>query len=129
MKSTKSLSLRRKLLGAVLLTTLVALIVALGAMVGYDLRTYHAALVADMTTQAALLGRTTVAALAFDDPKVAAENLSVLRFRPAVSSAALYNARGALFATYARKDGQRVFPKLPELDSLRIENQDMVLFK
>jgi signal transduction histidine kinase len=129
MKSTKSLSLRRKLLGAVLLTTLVALIVALGAMVGYDLRTYHRALVADMTTQAALLGRTTVAALAFDDPKVAADNLSALRFRPAVSSAALYNAHGALFATYARKGEQHTFPNLPENDGMRIEDQDMVLFR
>jgi signal transduction histidine kinase len=129
MRSPRSLSLRQKLLGAVLLTTLVALIVALGAMVGYDLRAYHAGLVADMTTQAALLGRTTAPALAFDDPKVAAENLSVLRLRPAVSSAALYNARGALFATYARQDEHHEWPKLPEGDGLRIEDRDMILFK
>jgi len=128
-KPLGSLSLRHKLFGVVLLTALVALIVALGAMVGYDLQSYHRNLVSDLTTQADLLGRTTATALAFDDPKVAAENLGVLRFRPAVSSAALYGARGALFATYARTGEQRAFPKLPEGDGVRIEDRDLILFK
>ena len=79
----------------VLVTTLVALIVALAAIIGYDLSAYHRILVSDMTTQAELLGRTIAPALAFDDPRVAKENLSLLRFRPLVSSAAVYNARGS----------------------------------
>jgi len=112
-----------------LVTTLVALIVALAAMIGYDLSAYHRLLVSDMTTQAELLGRTTAPALAFDDVRVAKENLSLLRFRPLVSSAAIYNARGALFATYARKDDPRTFPKLPEPDSARVDDKDLVLFK
>ncbi len=66
-----SRSLRQKLLRLMLLTTLVALIVALGAMIGYELRVYHRTLVSDMTTQAELLGRTIAPALAFDDPGVA----------------------------------------------------------
>src|SRR5205807_8632781 len=44
-------SLRQKLLGMVLVTTLVALIVALAAIIGYDLSAYHRILVSDMTTQ------------------------------------------------------------------------------
>src|SRR5438132_7259291 len=112
-----------------LLTTLVALIVALAAMIGYDLRAYHRILVSDMTTQAELLGRTSAPALAFDDSRVAKENLSLLRFRPLVSSAAIYNARGALFATSARADDPRGFPKLPEPDGVRVEDRDLILFK
>ena len=130
MKLLGSLSLRQKLFGTVLLTALAALIVALGAVIGYDLRAYHRTLVSDLTTQAELLGRTTATALTFDDPKVAAENLSVLRFRPAVSAAALYNARGALFATYKRRDEQALdFPKLPEVDGIHIEARDLILFQ
>jgi hypothetical protein len=34
-------TLRSKLLGVMLLTTLVAVLAALGAMVAYDLRAYH----------------------------------------------------------------------------------------
>ncbi len=122
-------SLRQKLLGLMLLTTLVALIVALGAMIGYELRVYHRILVSDMTTQAELLGRTIAPALAFDDPRVAKENLGLLRFRPLVGSAAVYNARGALFATYARIDDEHAFPKLPEPDGARVEDGNLVLFK
>jgi len=122
-------SLRQKLLGMVLVTTLVALIVALAAMIGYDLSAYHRTLVSDMTTQAELFGRTIAPALAFDDTRMAKENLSLLRFRPLVSSAAVYNARGALFATYARADAARAFPKLPEADSARVDDGDLVLFK
>jgi signal transduction histidine kinase len=129
MKLPSPRTLRQKLLGMVLLTTLVALIVALGAIVGYDLRTYHRALVSDMTTQAELLGRTTAPALAFDDPKVANENLDLMRFRPLVSAAAIYNARGVLFASYLRPGENRAFPKLPESDGTRIEDRDLILFK
>src|SRR5258708_1074865 len=129
MKLSAPRSLRQKLLGMMLLTTLVALVVALAAMIGYDLSVYHRVLVSDMTTQAELLGRTIAPALAFDDVKVARENLSLLRFRPLVSSAAIYNARGALFATYARADDRREFPKLPEPDGARVDDRDLVLFK
>src|SRR6266852_4639536 len=129
MKLRAPRSLRQKLLGMVLVTTLVALIVALAAIIGYDLSAYHRILVADMTTQAELLGRTSAPALAFDDAKVAKENLSLLRFRPLVSSAAIYNARGALYATYARENDRHAFPKLPESDSARVDDGDLVLFK
>ena len=113
----------------VLVITLVSLIVALAAIIGYDLGAYHRVLVSDMTTQAELLGRTIAPALAFDDTRVAKENLSLLRFRPLVSSAAVYNARGALFATYARGADPHPFPKLPEADNVRVDERDLVLFK
>src|SRR6266545_4070104 len=129
MKLWSPRSLRQKLLGLVLLTTLVALVVALGALIGYDLRAYHRTLVSDMTTQAELLGRTIAPALAFDDSRVAKENLGLLRFRPLVASSAVYNARGALFATYERKDEKHAFPKLPGPDGARVEDGDLVLFK
>jgi signal transduction histidine kinase len=129
MKLPSSHSLRRKLLGMMLLTTLVALVVALAAMIGYDLNFYHRILVSDMTTQAELLGRTSARALALDDARVGKENLSLFRFRPQVNSAALYDARGALFATYEREDDRRAFPELPERDSARVADRDLVLFK
>ena len=59
-------SLRLKLIGVILLTTLAALVVALVAIVGYDLRAYQRTWTADMSTQAELLGRMSAPALAFD---------------------------------------------------------------
>src|SRR2546430_2392101 len=121
-------SVRRKLLAVVLLTTLTALLVAIAVMVGFDLRTYRQSLISDMTTQADLLGRTTAPALTFDDPRVAQENLELLHYRPQIRAAAIYNARGKIFASYSGSDG-REFPKLPEADVTRIEGNELVLFK
>lgn len=122
-------SLRHKLFGVVLLTTLVALVIALGAMTAYALRAYHRGLIADMTTQAELLVRATAPALAFDDPRVAVENLGLLRFRPGVAAAAIYTARGALFARYVRAGEEHRFPKLPDPEGLHIEARDLILYK
>jgi signal transduction histidine kinase len=124
-----SRSLRKKLIGIVLLTTLAALIVALIAIIGYDLHLYREAWISDMSTQAELLGQTTAPAIAFDDPKVAKENIELLRLRPHMQAAAIYTARGTLFATYRRAGEQAAFPKSPEADGMRIDGSNMIVYK
>jgi signal transduction histidine kinase/ActR/RegA family two-component response regulator len=129
MTMRRTRSLRAKLIGIVLLTTLPAVAVALAALVAYDLRAYHQAWVSDIGTQAELMGRTTAPALAFDDPKTATENLGLLRFRPQVHAAALYNARGQRFASYAAAPLQARFPPHPESDGERVDGRDLVVFR
>ena len=124
-----SLSLRAKLLAVIVATTLVALAVALCAMIAYDLRLFQSKSVAELETQAELLGKTTAPALQFDDPKVAQENLQLLRFRPEIQAAAIYDARGAMFAKYAASPGQDRFPKLPEANGARTEGRALMLFQ
>jgi signal transduction histidine kinase/ActR/RegA family two-component response regulator len=122
-------SIRHKLVGIVMLTTLLALIVSLAAIIAYDLRAYHLNLVADMTTQAELLGHMTEPALAFDDKRLAAENLNLLRSRSKVRSAAIYNPRGELFATYLPSGGKSEFPQLPNTDEVRTQGATIIVFK
>jgi signal transduction histidine kinase len=130
MKLLARRSVRFKLMAVVLLTTLVALLAALAALITYDLRTYHRLLVADISTQAELLGRTTAPALAFDDVKMATENLGLLRLRPQVRAAAIYNARGAPLATYLSPDAEPLpFPKLPDVDGVRVEGRRLIVVR
>ena len=122
--------IRRKLLGIILLTTLVALLASLAAIVVYDLRAYHQNLIADMSTQSELLGHMTAPALTFDDKRLASENLGMLRARPKVRAAAIYNARGALFATYnADAAAKAVFPRHAESDTVRVDGGELMVFK
>jgi signal transduction histidine kinase/ActR/RegA family two-component response regulator len=122
-------SLRRKLLAVMLLTTLVSVVVALGAMIGYDLRAYHQGWVDDVTAQAELVGSASAAALSFDDERVASENLALLRLQPKVRAAALYTAQGRLFASYGTgKDAPRVPPQ-PEADGERVDGGELLVFK
>ncbi len=122
-------SLRHKLLGMMLLTTLVSLIVALAAMITYDVRSYHQGWVADMSAQAELLGRTSAPAMAFDDPRTATDNLAVLRTRPKVNAAAIYKANGQLFAGYAAHRRDALMPKRPEAEGVQVRDQSLIVFK
>jgi signal transduction histidine kinase len=46
-----------------------------------------------------------------------------------VSAAAIYTARGALFATYSRAGGEVTFPQLPGEDGIEITGHELVSFK
>lgn len=123
-------SVRQKLLLMVVATTMAALVITGVAMVAYDLRNYQQVWVTDLETQADILGRASAAALAFDDKKSARENLSLLKARPQISAAAIYTAKGTLFASYGQ-DGtaEPALPNLPEVDGYRIEGKELSVFK
>jgi signal transduction histidine kinase/CheY-like chemotaxis protein len=122
-------SIRIRLVGVVLLTTLVALGVALGAMVAFDLNASHRLWIDDMTTQADLLGQSSASALTFDDAKVAADNLALLHYRPLIRAAAVYDAKGALFATYVAAGDTGRIPPAPSADGITFTDEGLVLFK
>lgn len=121
-------SIRAKLLRVVLLTTLAAVLFAIAAMTANDLRQYRQGWIADLTTQAELLGQTTAPALAFDDVRVAKENLELMRSRPKIRAAALYNARGKVYASFARQAGHR-FPELPGKQGATVAGDELVVFE
>ena len=123
-------SVRHKLLAGVLLTSLAALLVAGIAMLIYDMRGYYAAQVNDLTTQAEIIGRASAAGLQFDDRKFASDNLSLLKVRPNIEVAAIYNAKGGLFASYVREDAQReALPPLPDIDGIRVRGETLELYR
>ncbi len=105
-------SIRHKFMLVVTLTTLVALVLASIALVNYDLLTYQRTWIADLSTQADILGLASAPALSFQDPKTAEENLALLSVRPHVAAAAIYTADGRLFASY-RRDSADATPLPP----------------
>jgi len=122
-------SLRSKMVAVVLLTTLAALLVALGAMVANDVRRSQQAWTADLMTQAELLAQATAPALSFDDPKVAKDYLALLRFKPQVRAAAIYDARQRIFASYPPDRPASHFPIGVEADGARVVGEHLVVFK
>jgi len=122
-------SLPQKLLGVVMLVTLVSLLVSLGTIIAYDLRAYHQSLSSDMITQAELIGHMSAPALTFDDPRLAKENLALLRLRPKVNAGAIYNSRGQLFATYVAPGLDVNVPRAPQAEGVAFEDGKMMLFR
>jgi len=93
-------SIRQKVMMVVLATTVSALLVSAGAMLVYETRAYRTAAVEDLGTQADIVARASAAALAFDDPVAAKENLALLRVRPQILGAVIETPAGQRFADY-----------------------------
>jgi signal transduction histidine kinase len=122
-------SIRSKYTLVMLLTTFAALAVAGAALVFYDLRTYERRSSDDLLTQAEILGQASAAALSFDDPKTANENLALLKARPRILAGAIYNARGKRVAEYRRAGNLHApLPELPEPDGTQVQGNEMVAF-
>jgi hypothetical protein len=79
-------SIQRKLTVIIMLTSSVALLLACGAFVTYDLITFRGELVRELSTLAEIIGTNSTAALAFNDKHSAEETLFKPRITVSVSS-------------------------------------------
>lgn len=123
-------SIRFKFTLVVIASTLSALVVAGAALAAYELRTYQKAGVDDLLTQVEILGRASAPALMFNDPKAADENLALLKARPQIRAAALYDARGRVVAAYRHSQAAGVaVPALPDFDGARVQGGELVAFR
>jgi signal transduction histidine kinase/CheY-like chemotaxis protein len=120
-------SVRGKLLAVVLATTLVALLVNAAALLYYNVEDYRRTQLADVRTQAEILGRASAAALAFGDRREAERDLGMLQARGDVEAAALYGSDGRLFASYLR-DPQAALPASAEAPGYRMSADRLRLF-
>jgi signal transduction histidine kinase/CheY-like chemotaxis protein/HPt (histidine-containing phosphotransfer) domain-containing protein len=124
-----SRSIREKLQAIVVVTTLVALACALAGNMAGNVWSLYRLHVADIDTQAELLGRMTSPALMFDDAALAKDNLDLFQARPNIRAAAIYNGRGELFATYNAPGREAAFPDKPGPGGTRVEGTELVAFK
>ena len=121
--------LRRKIMLVVLSTTLGALLISGSIVLLYELHSYRQAWVDDLTSQAELVARASATALAFDDPKAAAENLSMLRLRPQVRAAAVYTADGRVFAAYPADPPAGSIPTEARSPGATFDGDDLSVFQ
>ena len=99
----RNLPIRYKLRLIVMLTVGAALLVACGAILGYQYYTLRDSLRRDLTVLATITADHSTAALSFGDRKTAGELLSGLTEKRSIRTAALYSADGHIFATYRRE--------------------------
>ena len=126
---TRPGSLRQRITIVVMTTTFAALLLSATSLLIYELRSYRSAWIADLTTQADLISNSSVAALTFDDAPAAHENLALLSLRPQITAAAVYSARGKLFASYiAGSAGGTPLPAAPGPDGYRFDGDRLELF-
>jgi signal transduction histidine kinase/DNA-binding response OmpR family regulator len=126
-------SISKKLTWMNMLVSGAALLTACVAFVGYDLATFRAIEVSNLSTQAQMAASNSVSALLFDDPRAAQNTLSALKTAPNIKSAGIYRSDGHAFAAYWRDQGGQV-PALPpvlpgETEAYQFEGNQVVLVR
>jgi signal transduction histidine kinase len=98
--SLADVPIRRKLLASILVTSVVVMLLMLGAFMGYNYSELRKAMVRQITSLGDLVGVNATASLAFANANDAHDVLAALRSQRRVSAAALYDREGHLFAQY-----------------------------
>lgn len=123
-------SIRARLVLIGMATSLSSLFLAAAAFFLVDRHRDRQGLVQDVSTIARLVADRSTAALAFDDPGLAAENLSALRIKASVAAACIYAADGTVFAEYRSGRGPEYrFPRPEDGPSHRFEDGHLSLFE
>src|ERR1017187_3612478 len=130
MRFFQNTSIQRKQILAIMLTSIVALLLACAGFITFEIVSYRKELVWNLTSLAQMFGETTSGALDFNDPKAAEDTLSALRVRPNIVAACIYTKDGSPFAKYVRGDIAAGFsvPK-QEADGHRFTIGRLILFR
>ena len=104
----RNLPIRLKLMLISMATSISVLVLAASAFSVYDHFRAQRSLVHDISALARLIADRSTAALAFDDPGLATENLASLRGITSVRAAGIFDANGSLIARYGAVDGPAI---------------------
>src|ERR1700722_4441920 len=96
----KDAPIRRKLMLMLLLTSSIVMLLVCRTFFVYEYVTFRQTTVRQISTLGQVLASNSTAALAFENQDDAKEILSSLRHQNYVVAAALYDAKGVLFAQY-----------------------------
>jgi signal transduction histidine kinase/DNA-binding response OmpR family regulator len=121
MRPLRHLSIRKKLTLMMMLTSIAALLLACGAFVSYELLTFRKTMARDLSVLADVIGANSTAALTFNDPEAARDQVGALRAQQHVIAACIYRKDGRPFATYQRTTGARkAWPLIAEIEGTQM---------
>ena len=124
---TPRTTIRRKLILAIMLTSTTALALAGTALTIHEVTSLRALLARELATRAAILAANSTAALAFQNPEDASQVLAGLRTDPSIVAAALYDARGGVFATYPMGASAPLVPAAAGAMGNRLERASLLV--
>jgi signal transduction histidine kinase len=115
MLRVKQYSISKKLTWMNMMVSGIALLLACVAFFAYDLYTFRASIVRNLSVQTQIIGSNTVSALVFNDTRSAENTLSALKASSHISYAAIYSPDSRYFAGYRRTPDEEnlVLPSIP----------------
>ena len=125
--SLKDTPIRRKLMLVILLTSGFAILLMGTALILYEVGTFRRALTGNIEVLAQIIGSNSTAALAFEDHENANEILRALAAENQITSAAIYDRNGRLFASFPLQLSATELPNTPGPDGHRFERSHLVM--
>src|SRR5215216_2792444 len=110
----KDIPIQKKLMRVIMLISGSVLILTCAAFFVYELLTFRAASLQQLSTIAKIVSDNTTAALAFDNNEDANEILAALKAEPHIEAACLYDKNGNLFSRYPLNLELKAFPARPQ---------------
>ena len=130
MRGIHDISIKRKLIFIIMLTSIIALLLTSMVFVVYDLITLRQTMVVDVTMLSQIMGANSTAALAFNDQKAAEENLEAFNSNPHIVASCIYNNEGRVFASYIRSDmAGRLSLPAPQVTGYHFGSDYLTMFR
>lgn len=128
MQAFRQMTIKRKLIALIMLTSSVALMVAFALMIVSDYVSIRSGLVRELRTLADVMGTSVSSALDFDDEESATNTLAVLAAAPNITSASVYTKEGKILASYRRDKQSESPPTKPGREGYVFKNAYLTLF-
>ena len=129
MRPSRSISLTRKLTLIIMVTSVVALLLACGAFVAYEWVTFRRTMVDDHAMLAKIVGGNCAAAVIFDDAKSAERTLASLQAEPHLMAACIFTPDNRVFASYVRSDLKGWVPPKPVPSGESFADDHLALYR
>jgi PAS domain S-box-containing protein len=129
MRFLPNMSIQRKQMLIIMLTSMAALLLACAIFVAHDVVSARKEAVDNVSVLAEAVGNNCSATIEYDDPKTAEDTLAALRAEPSVLYACIYTSKGKLFAVYNRA-GSASFKAPPsQAEGREFVDQYLYLFR
>lgn len=103
-KFLRNLSIKQKLLSIQVFSSISGLVLAALLLIFFEISEFKQNVQEDLSAMAGLIGNRSTAALTFDDPKLAKENLATLEQIPVFKAACIYDVKGEVFTSVAASE-------------------------
>jgi PAS domain S-box-containing protein len=124
-----NMSIRRKQMFIIMLTSTVALLLACAIFVTHDIASARKSMVDKVSVVAEAVGNNCSATIEFDDPKTAEDTLAALRAEPGIVFACIYTAKGKSFAVYNRAGSAPFRPPPLQAEGNEFDSDFLYLFR
>src|SRR4051812_17669043 len=124
----RRLPIRQKLVAMIMLTATIVLVLAGSSYLAWEFYRARGDMARDLTAEARLILDNTQASLQFHEPTGARDTLQTLSVDPHIRAACLYDARGALFASYVGRRETEPCPAGPSLTAVTFARDRLHLY-